>query len=158
MPYNYETNIFGKKFGGYSTHLQIKASHVYTIPDNLDFYKIAPIMCAGITTFVPLKRYCKKGDRVAVLGFGGLGHFATQWASKMGCKVDVFSTSHDKDEMVKKYGGDNVYCTEDDEHKEQKNKYNVMINTIPVNIPKEQLNEFLECLLPYGTFVQIGIG
>lgn len=158
MPYNYETNIFGKKFGGYSTHLQIKASHVYTIPDNLDFYKIAPIMCAGITTFVPLKRYCKKGDRVAVLGFGGLGHFATQWASKMGCKVDVFSTSHDKDKMVKKYGGDNVYCTEDDEHKEQKNKYNVMINTIPVNIPKEQLNEFLECLLPYGTFVQIGIG
>lgn len=84
-PFNYDANIYGKKFGGYSTHLQIKASHVYELPDNLDIETIAPIMCAGITTFAPLFKHCKKGQRVAVLGFGGLGHFATQWAKKMGC-------------------------------------------------------------------------
>lgn len=76
----------------------------------------APMMCAGITTFSPLLRYAKKGNRVAVLGGGGLGHLAVQFAHKMGCTVDVFSSSHKKDDLLKKIGTNEVVIWTENEH------------------------------------------
>jgi len=68
--------LYGTYYGGYSTHIQLNESHVFLLPKNLDPKTAGPIMCAGITTFLPLHLYAKKGDRVAILGCGGLGHMA----------------------------------------------------------------------------------
>jgi D-arabinose 1-dehydrogenase-like Zn-dependent alcohol dehydrogenase len=68
--------LYGKRWGGFSTHIQLNESHVFKMPSNLDIMKAGPIMCAGMTTFTPLRKYAKKGDKVAILGCGGLGHFA----------------------------------------------------------------------------------
>ena len=67
---------YGKYWGGFSTHTQHPESHFFKLPSNLDYKSIAPIMCAGITTFTPIHEWVKKGQRVAVIGCGGLGHFA----------------------------------------------------------------------------------
>ena len=107
------------------------------MPSNLNPKEIAPIMCAGITTFTPMFEHCKKGDWVAILGCGGLGHFAIQWAVKMGCKVDVFSSSHKKDSLIKELGGDNVYIWTKGEHEKLKNQYNVIVNTLPSKLNRE---------------------
>jgi D-arabinose 1-dehydrogenase-like Zn-dependent alcohol dehydrogenase len=92
--------LYGKLWGGFSTHVQLRDSHVYKMPKNLDYKTAGPLMCAGITTFAPLNKYAKKGDKVAIIGCGGLGHFAVQWAAKMGCEVHIFSSSHRKDELA----------------------------------------------------------
>ena len=76
-----------------------------------------PIMCAGITTFLPLHLHVKSGERVAVLGCGGLGHLGIQWAKKMGCEVHVFSSSHKKDELTKKLGATKTVIWTEGEHK-----------------------------------------
>lgn len=68
--------IYDYYWGGYSTHCQHPQSHVFKLPDKVDYKKIAPLMCAGITTFLPLHQNVKKGDKVAIIGAGGLGHFA----------------------------------------------------------------------------------
>ena len=72
---NNDRLLYGLYWGGYSTHIQLPYSHVFELPENLDYKKIPPLMCAGMTTFLPLHLYTKKGDKVAVLGVGGLGHF-----------------------------------------------------------------------------------
>ena len=122
-------------WGGYSTHCQHPESHVFKCPDNLDYKKIAPMMCAGITTFVPLIAHCKKGDKVAVIGGGGLGSYAIQFAHKMGCEVHTFSSSHSKDEMFAKLGSTETVVWTKGEHLNRKSNYDVLINTLscPLN-------------------------
>lgn len=127
-----EKFIYGLYWGGYSTHTQHPESHVLKLPKNFDYKEIAPIMCAGITTFVPLFAHLKNGDSVAVISAGGLGHLAIQFAKKMGCNVDVFSSSHNKDQVLKSLGVDNVILWTKDEHLQKKGKYNAMIYTAPV--------------------------
>lgn len=113
---NQERFIYDKYWGGYSTHCQLADNHVFKLPDKVDYKNIAPLMCAGMTTFLPLRSHVKKGDRVGILGFGGLGHFGIQWAKKMGCIVDVFTSSHKKDEVIKKLGADNIIIWTEGEH------------------------------------------
>ena len=74
---------------------------------------------------------------MAVLGCGGLGHFAIQWAVKMGCKVDVLSSSHKKDALIKELGGENVYIWTEGEHKKLKNHFDVVVNTLPNKLDQE---------------------
>lgn len=83
-------------FGGYATHVQIEHHWAWPIPKNLPLDKAAPLLCAGLTVYVPIKRHGHSGDRCAVLGIGGLGHLAVQYASKLGMKVTAFTTKPDK--------------------------------------------------------------
>lgn len=147
---------YGKYFGGFSTHYQHPQSHFFKLPSNLDYKKIAPIMCAGITTFTPMFGNVQKGDKVAILGCGGLGHFALQWAVKMGAEVDVFSSSHKKDDLIKKLGGKNVVIWTEGEHKKLLNHYDVIVNTLPVNEDQETLTSLMNCLTSYGKWIQVG--
>ena len=132
---NQERFIYDLYWGGYSTHCQHPESHIFKLPENLNYKTIAPMMCAGITTFVPLYAHCKKGDRVAVLGGGGLGSYAIQFAKKMGCEVDVFSSTHDKDELFKKLGSSETVIWTKGEHLAKKGHYDVLINNLscPMN-------------------------
>lgn len=69
-------DIYCKYWGTYNTHVHIDEDFAFKVPDNMDLKTMPPVMCAGVTTFAPLYRCAKKGDNVAVIGFGGLGHFA----------------------------------------------------------------------------------
>jgi uncharacterized zinc-type alcohol dehydrogenase-like protein len=149
--------LYGYHFGGYSTHIQLEEHHVWKFRENLDEKTIAPIMCAGITTFLPLRRHTKKGEKIAVMGLGGLGHFAVQWAVKMGLEVDVFSSSHDSDELAKKLGAKEVFAWTKKEHIKQKDHYDAILNTLPCGLTTEQMNSFLDVLKPGGKFIQVGI-
>ena len=115
-------------------------------------------MCAGITTFLPLHLYAEKGQRVAIVGAGGLGHFGIQFAKKMGCTVDVFSSSHKKDDMIKKLGGEEIILWTEGELKNKRQHYDLILNTLPLNLDKDQFLDMIKCLKPYGKFAQVGVG
>ena len=83
--------------GGYATHMQIKASFVFNLPQGIPKNRAAPILCAGATVFSPLKRWGKPGLRCGVVGIGGLGHMAVQFASKMGMTTVAISTTPAKE-------------------------------------------------------------
>ncbi len=84
-------------YGGYSTRIAVNQDYVLRIPDGIPLERAAPLLCAGITTYSPLKRHgVKAGDEVAVIGLGGLGHMAVKFAVAMGAKVTVLSTSENK--------------------------------------------------------------
>ena len=94
-----ETNMYGRDntFGGYSTKLVVPEDFVLKIPAKLKPEAAAPILCAGVTTFSPLTHWkVKAGDKVGIVGFGGLGDMATKLAIAMGAKVTIFSTSKEK--------------------------------------------------------------
>lgn len=100
--------IFGNNFGGWSSHYTGKAKQAHKIPDGLDLSLTPPIFCAGLTVYVPLKRYVKEGDHVAIVGIGGLGHLAIKYAKIMGCKVTAITGTLDKVEELKAMGADTV--------------------------------------------------
>ena len=84
--------------GGFSTHMYAAEDWTFLIPNNLALEKVHPLMCAGITVFNPLESKCRKGDKVAVIGIGGLGHMALILGSKMGLEMTAVSSSDRKEE------------------------------------------------------------
>ena len=102
-----ERNIYAEKDfqkGTFSQYYVAAESFVYRIPDNMSSEAAAPLQCAGATVYSALVNNIKLGDRVGILGIGGLGHLAIQFASKLGAEVVVFSTSASKEEEAKKFG------------------------------------------------------
>ncbi len=100
--------------GGYSSHIVVNQRFVLSIPKNLDLAATAPLLCAGITTYSPLKHVgVKKGDRVGVLGLGGLGHMGVKIAASFGAEVTVLSRSPGKQADAKKLGAHNFILTSD---------------------------------------------
>ena len=100
--------------GGYSTVIVVKEKFVLKIAKGLPMDRVAPLLCAGITTYSPLKRYgTKKGKKVGVVGLGGLGHMAVKIAAAMGAEVTVFSTSPNKEADSKKLGAKKFILTKD---------------------------------------------
>src|SRR5256886_14061864 len=84
--------------GGYSTGMVVAEPYVLRVPAGLDPARASPLLCAGITTYSPLRQWnCKKGDRVAVVGLGGLGHMAVKLAASMGAEGTVLSKSRSKE-------------------------------------------------------------
>jgi uncharacterized zinc-type alcohol dehydrogenase-like protein len=102
--------------GGYSTAIVVDEHFVLRIPESIPFEKAAPLLCAGITTYSPLKRWgAGPGKRVAVIGMGGLGHMAVKLAHAMGAEVTVLSQSLRKQEDALRLGADSFYATADGE-------------------------------------------
>ncbi|MFM5889615.1 MAG: NAD(P)-dependent alcohol dehydrogenase [Dolichospermum sp.] len=96
--------------GGFANKLRACADFAYKIPDNLDSASAAPLLCAGITVYTPLRTYIKyPGAKVGVLGIGGLGHLAIKFAEAMGAEVTAFSTSSDKEAEAKEFGA-HYFC------------------------------------------------
>ncbi|KAF7732805.1 hypothetical protein EC973_000080 [Apophysomyces ossiformis] len=105
-----------KSFGGYADRWRGHQRFVFRVPDNMTNETAATFFCAGVTTYAPLKRYgVKPGDRVGVIGIGGLGHFAVQWAKAMGAQVVALSSSDRKREDAKALGCDDYVVTTDKE-------------------------------------------
>src|SRR5687768_13239479 len=122
----------GHTFGGYSTSIVVDHDFVLRVPDRLDPAGAAPLLCAGITTYSPLKHWgVGKGSRVGVVGLGGLGHMAVKLASAMGAEVTLFTTSPDKAEDARRLGAANVVISRDEAAMQQQaNSLNFIVNTV----------------------------
>lgn len=141
--------------GGYSKHIIVHEHFVLTVPKNLDIAKCAPILCAGITTYSPLRTWnVGPGSRVAVIGLGGLGHMGVKIAAAMGAHVTVISRSEDKKEEALSYGAEKYLVSKDPEAMAAAaNSFDLILNTIPV---KHDYTPYLPLLDIDGTLVLVG--
>lgn len=141
--------------GGYSTHIVVTEDFVLRIPDNIEFDVAAPLLCAGITTYSPLKHWgAAPGKKVAIVGMGGLGHMAVQIAHAMGAEVTVLSQTLKKKEDGLELGADHYYATNDPETFEKlAGTFDLIINTVSAKI---HLDTYLGLLALDGTLVNVG--
>ena len=143
-------------YGGYSTQIVVKERFTLKVPSGLDPAGAAPLLCAGITTFSPLRQWmCKPGDRVAVVGLGGLGHMAVKLAAAMGAEVTMLSTSRAKEADARRLGAHAFELTGGpDALARLSGRYDLIIDTISVN---HDLNAHLDLLRTKGTMVLVGV-
>ena len=141
--------------GGYSTHVVVDADFVLHIPEGLDPAAAAPLLCAGITTYAPLKHWnAGPGRQVAVVGLGGLGHMGVKIAHALGAEVTVLSQSLKKQEDGLRLGADHYYATEDPATFEQlASRFDLIVNTVSARI---DLDAYLGLLAVDGTLVNVG--
>ncbi len=154
--YNGKNKHTGKQtFGGYSTTVTVREEFVLKVPTNLDTKAVAPLLCAGITTFSPLNHWnVKKGDKVGVVGLGGLGHMGIKFAHAMGAETIMITTSPDKAKDAKRLGADDVIISKnEDEMKKHKNSFDFILNTVPV---KHDINPYLNLLKIDATMCMVG--
>ncbi|NVO31368.1 NAD(P)-dependent alcohol dehydrogenase [Hymenobacter lapidiphilus] len=142
--------------GGYSNNIVVTEKFVLRVSDKLDLSRVAPLLCAGITTWSPLRQWnAKKGDRVAVIGLGGLGHMAVKFAAAMGCEVTVLSTSPDKEADAKALGAHKFVVTKNEgAMKDISNYFDLIINTVSAPI---DLMPYVASLRLDGTMVLLGV-
>jgi uncharacterized zinc-type alcohol dehydrogenase-like protein len=141
--------------GGYSSHITVKDKYVLKIKKGQPLERIAPLLCAGITTYSPLKRYgTKKGKKVGVIGLGGLGHMAVKIAKAMGAEVTVFSTSPHKEKDAQKLGAKNFILSQNPKSFASVNgKLDLIIDTVSA---KHDFSTYLATLKIGGTHVLVG--
>lgn len=141
--------------GGYSKHLIAREEFVLRVPDTLDLSRAAPLLCAGITTYSPLRTWqVGPGSRVGVVGLGGLGHMVVKLAVAMGAEVTLISRSASRASEAKRLGADRLLVSMDDQAMAQAaNSLDLIIDTIPV---KHDINPYLPLLVMDGTFCLVG--
>ncbi|MBD3581324.1 NAD(P)-dependent alcohol dehydrogenase [Flavobacterium selenitireducens] len=142
--------------GGYSNTIVVHEDFTLRISDKLDLAATAPLLCAGITTYSPLRQWkVGKGQKVAVVGLGGLGHMGVKFAVAFGAEVTVMSTSPNKEEDAKKLGAHKFVVTKDAEQmKSVAGYFDFILDT--VSAPHD-LNAYLGLLKPKGVMVCVGI-
>ncbi|MGJ8714283.1 MAG: NAD(P)-dependent alcohol dehydrogenase [Maribacter stanieri] len=145
----------GHTFGGYSENITVNKEFVLKVPENLDPKAAAPLLCAGITTYSPLAHWgVKKGDKVGVIGLGGLGHMGIKFAHAMGAHTVMITTSPSKSEDAKKLGADEVLISKDEaQMNEHANSFDFLLNTIPVG---HDMNPYAALLKRDATMVIVG--
>ena len=154
--YNGKDRITGEiTYGGYSDHIVVREAFVLKVPDGLDVTRVAPLLCAGITTYSPLKTWkAGPGTRLGVAGLGGLGHMAVKFGVAMGCEVTVITGSESKRADAHALGAHRVLLSSDrDAMREARNGFDLIIDTIPV---AHKLQPYLPLLDIDGSLVIVG--
>lgn len=155
--YNSEDkNIEGQRtYGGYSSQIVVDKKFILSIPKNIDAAAAAPLLCAGITTWSPLSHWkVKKGDKVGVIGLGGLGHMGVKFANALGAHVVMITTSPSKAEDAKTLGAHEVIISNDEaEMKKHRNSFDFILNTIPVG---HKMDPYVALLKIDATMVLVG--
>lgn len=141
--------------GGYSTHVIAPEHFVLPLPDNLDMAHAAPLLCAGITTYSPLRHWkVGAGMKVGIIGLGGLGHMGVKYAVAMGAEVWVITTTPDKEAAAKSYGATGIVVSTDDaDMTSAAHKFDFLLDTIP---KAHDLTPYLELLNIHGTICLVG--
>lgn len=141
--------------GGYSQKIVVTERFVVRIPDNLELDVASPLLCAGITTYSPLRHWnAGPGKKVAILGMGGLGHMAIQYAHALGAEVTVLSRSTDKKAEALSFGADHYYATSDSEtFTALAGRFDLILNTVSANL---DVDAYLSLLRVDGTLVNVG--
>lgn len=145
----------GFTFGGYSEKIVVDQDFVLQISEKLDASKAGPLLCAGITTWSPLRHWkVKAGDRVGVIGLGGLGHMGIKFAAALGAHVVMVTTSPEKGNDAKLLGAHEILLSKDVEAmKAQANSFDFLLNTIPVG---HDVDPYVNLLKRHATMVMVG--
>jgi alcohol dehydrogenase (NADP+) len=157
LTYNSEDRHDGQRtYGGYSERIVVSERFVLKIPESLDPAAAAPLLCAGITTYSPLKHFgVRDGHRVAVVGMGGLGHMGVKFARAMGAEVTLFTRSEAKVEEARKQGAHEVIISTDEaQMKAAADRFDFILDTIPV---AHDVNPYLVALKRDGTHILVGM-
>ena len=156
LTYNGKEKDGTPTFGGYSENIVVDENYVLRIPDNLPLDAAAPLQCAGITLYSPLRHWhAGPGKRVAIIGLGGLGHMGVKLAHALGAEVTVLSQSLKKQADGKRLGADHFHATSDpDTFTKLKKSFDLIINTVSTGI---DWNPYLELLKVDGTLVVVGV-
>jgi uncharacterized zinc-type alcohol dehydrogenase-like protein len=151
-----EMDLKTPTYGGYSNQIVVNEHFVLSVSDKLAPERVAPLLCAGITTYSPLRQWkVGQGHRVAVLGLGGLGHMAVKLAASMGAEVTVLSTSPEKEKDAKELGAHKFVVTKDEEAvKGVQNYFDFIINTVSAPL---DLAGYINLLRLDGTMILLGV-
>ena len=143
-------------YGGYSTEIIADENYVLSIPEGIALDVAAPLLCAGITTYSPLKHWgAGPGKKVAIVGMGGLGHMGVKIAHALGAEVTVLSQSLSKQEDGLKLGADDYFATSDPEtFKANRGRFDLIINTVSADL---DLDRYLSLLTLNGSMVFVGL-
>jgi len=146
----------GMTFGGYSESIVVDEAFVLRIPENLDLAGTAPLLCAGITTYSPMRHHrVTRGQKVGIVGLGGLGHMGVKLAKAFGAHVVVFTTSPDKVEDARRLGADEVVLSKDESAMNQYlNSFHFILDTVGA---KHDINAYLVLLRRDGNLTQVGV-
>ena len=142
--------------GGYSTHIVVDEKYVVRVPEGMDLAATAPLLCAGITTYSPLRYFgVKPGDSVAIVGLGGLGHMGMKFAKAMGARVTVLSHSESKREAALALGADEfVVLSNPEDFGAHSSKFNLILDTVSA---EHSYDTYLSLLKLNGTMVLVGL-
>jgi alcohol dehydrogenase (NADP+) len=146
----------GVTYGGYSESIVVNEDFVLRVPGNLDLAGTAPLLCAGITTYSPLRHHgVSQGQKVGIVGLGGLGHMGVKLAKAMGAHVVVFTTSQNKVEDALRLGADEVVLSKDESAmKKHLNSFHFILDTVGA---KHDINAYLVLLKRDGNLTQVGV-
>jgi uncharacterized zinc-type alcohol dehydrogenase-like protein len=150
-----DPHLGGVTFGGYSDSIVVKEHFVLIVPKNLNLAGVAPLLCAGITTYSPIRHWgVTKGKKVGVVGLGGLGHMAVKFAHAFGAHVVVFTTSPNKKEDALNLGADEVIVSRSsDEMNKHMASFDFIIDTVSA---EHDINVYLQLLRPDGNLTLVG--
>ena len=142
-------------YGGYSDGIVVDESFVLSVPNNLDLPGVAPLLCAGITTYSPMRHWgVTKGRKVGVVGLGGLGHMGVKFAHALGAHVVVFTTSESKKEDALRLGADEVVLSKNaDEMQKQAGSFNFILDAVSA---EHDLNAYIQLLARDGNITMVG--
>ncbi len=142
-------------YGGYSERIVVKEKFVLRVPEKLDPAAAAPLLCAGITTYSPLRNWkAGPGKKVGIVGLGGLGHMGVKLAHAFGAQTVLFTTSQSKIEDGKRLGADDVVISKNpDQMKRHERSFDLIVNTVAVS---HNLDPFISLLKRDGTLVLVG--
>ncbi|MEU2255550.1 NAD(P)-dependent alcohol dehydrogenase [Nocardia xishanensis] len=146
----------GYTMGGYATRVVVTENFVVSIPEGIGLDVAAPLLCAGVTLFSPLRHWqAGPGKRVAIIGMGGLGHIGVKIAAAMGAEVTVLSHSLSKQEDGKRFGAHHYYATGDRQtFRELRGRFDLILNTVSADLP---LDDYMKLLNLDGTLVILGL-
>jgi len=140
--------------GGFAHSIIVNSKFAIPVPDNLDSVNAAPLLCAGITVYNPLRIYnVKPSMKVGIIGIGGLGHLAIQFAHAFGCEVTAFSSTKDKEEEAKRLGAHNFVSIKDASLNKYKSYFDFIISTVFVDL---DWKVFISLLKPNGQLNFVG--
>jgi uncharacterized zinc-type alcohol dehydrogenase-like protein len=150
-----DKHLGGKTFGGFSECIVVDQDFVLHIPERLDMAAAAPLLCAGITVYSPLRHWnAGPGKKVGIVGIGGLGHLGIKMAKAMGAEIIVFTTSQGKAQDARLLGADKIILSTDKSQMEVSAKLDLIINTVSAS---HDINEYLHHLKVDGSLVMVGL-
>ncbi len=150
-----DKHLGGVTFGGYSESIVVDERFVLAVPENLDLAGTAPLLCAGITTYSPMRHWgVGKGQKVGVVGLGGLGHMGVKFAHALGAHVVVFTTSPGKTDDARRLGADEVVVSRnEDEMKSHAGSFDFILDTVSA---QHDINAYLALLKRDGNLTLVG--
>ncbi|GLD97838.1 hypothetical protein PINS_up006535 [Pythium insidiosum] len=154
--YNHTYADGEKTYGGYAEYVRVDANYAFKLPESLPSDVAAPLLCAGVTVYTPLKQYVKPGYRVGVVGIGGLGHLALQFIKALGGIPVAFSQSPNKEEQARALGAEDFVVMRDPEAVKRAAR-SVHVLIVTADAPNQPYDAYLSVIRAGGTLIMVGV-